>query len=120
MADGAPVLMIVEIEPQETAFLEVGQSYRSHLQIVDADSKQPVDPDSTFPQLIVTPPFTAPTTYQLGGVGSPIVRNSQGNYQADIPLSLAGKNRSQWIASINTVPVGSNTTEVLGVLPGYW
>jgi len=112
--------MVTELEPAETTYLEVGQSYRLHLQIVDADSKQPVDPDATYPQLIVTPPYTAPITYELGGVGSPIVRNSQGNYQADIPITLAGKNRAQYVAAINGVSVGSNTTQVEGVSPTWW
>jgi len=120
MADGIPVLMIVEIEPTETDFMEVGGSYRSHLQILNVDTRDPVDPDATYPQLIVTPPYGTPVTYVLGGVGSIIVRNSQGNFQADIPIARAGKNRSQWFASVNAVPVGSNTSQLQGVLSRYW
>lgn len=119
MATEAPVLLIVEIEPAETASLAVGASYRSHLQILDADSRQPVDPDTNYPQLIVTPPFQSSTTYSYG-TGSVIIKNSTGNYQADIPMALAGTNRSRWTVEMGSVATGSNTTEVQGVLPDYW
>lgn len=119
MATEAPVLLIVEIEPVETASLAVGASYRSHLQILDADSRQPVDPDTDYPQLVVTPPFQSSSTYNYG-TGSTITKNSTGNYQADIPIELAGKNLSRWTVEMGGVATGSNTTEVQGVLPNYW
>jgi hypothetical protein len=118
MATEAPVLLIVEIEPTETASLAVGASFRSHLTVLDADSRQPVDPDSGYPHLIKTPPFTSPTTYTLGGIGSIIVRDSVGVFHADIPITLPGNNRHQWLVTMGGISVGSNTTQLQGVAAG--
>lgn len=119
MATEAPVLLIVEIEPSETASLAVGASYRSHLKILDADSRVPVDPDTNFPTLTVTPPFVAATVYQFG-VGATIVKDAVGLYHADVPITLAGRNRHQWLVTMGGVSTGSNTTVLQGVLAGYW
>ena len=117
MAAEAPVLITTEIEPSETVYLAVGASLRIHANFVNADSKIVVDPDTLT--LAVTPPFTAATTYTYG-VGAVIVKNSAGIYQADIALSSPGQWRLQWLATLGSVLVGSNTTVVEAVGSGYW
>lgn len=109
MSAEEPLLLVVEIEPTETAFFSVGQSVRVHLNIVDADEKQQTDPDVlTF---TVTAPFTAPVTYTYG-VGSKIVQNEQGNYQADVELIASGKWMFQYVGTLNSISCGSNTTVI--------
>ena len=116
----APLLLIVEFEPPLCTAVTVGGSYRSHLQMLDADTRLPADPtDVDGVQLIVTPPFTAPTTY-VYGVDPEIVKDGIGLYHSDIPVTIAGKNLSQWIAISSDVGVGSSTMEVEGINQGNW
>lgn len=117
MAAEAPLLIVVEFEPAETSFLAVGATLRLHAALMDADTKQPVDPDTLT--LSVKPPFTTPTVYTYGS-GSFIVKNEVGNYQADPALSVAGQWRFQYLATLNSISVASNTVVMQAVSSGWW
>lgn len=119
MATEAPVLLIVEIEPTETDYIAVGASVRMHLQIVDADSKQAVDPDAGYPTLTFRAPFTTAVVYN--NVSSPaVIKDGTGLYHIDIPITKPGTNRFQWLALMGGVSAGSNTTTIQGVEATYW
>ena len=117
MAAETPLILVVEIEPANTVYFAVGASVRLHLNIVDADQGLQTNPDVLT--LTVSPQFGSPTTYTYG-VGTEIVLNSLGNFQADIPVALAVKYRLQFQASLNSINCGTNTTEVYGVNSGWW
>lgn len=109
MAAESPLILVAEIEPTETAYFSVGSSVRVHLSVVDADTKQPTNPDVL--ELVFTAPFTASVTYTLG-VQSEIVQDALGLFHADIPIALPGQNTMQYLAQLNSISCGSNTTEV--------
>jgi hypothetical protein len=103
------LILVAEIEPTETAFFSVGSSVRVHLACFDADTKQYTNPDQL--QFVFTAPWTAPVTSTFG-VGGEIVQDAVGLFHADTPLALAGQNTFQYLAQLNSVACGSNSTEV--------
>jgi hypothetical protein len=76
--------------------INVGDVRRLSVAITDA-STAPVDP--TTLRLLIRKPDQSLTTYTYLNPDAVIVRESEGNYHADIPLDIAGAWKYDWEGS---------------------
>lgn len=112
MAAEQPLLLVAELQPPETAYFPVGGSVRVHLYVVDAEQRLQQDPDRlTF---TLTAPHITPVVY-VYGTDPQIVRVAQGEYYTDFSHTSPGKWKQQYIAILDSINCGSNTTQTIAV-----
>jgi hypothetical protein len=79
-----------------------------NIQVDEADA----DPSTLL--LKWKPPKTAATIYTHGADGSPTVKDSVGNYHADIDIAVQGLHYYRWECRDCTIIVGKQRGEWLG------